>query len=453
MKEMMRRPHVRSDKRQGRICWCGNPSCPGGLAAPGGTPGGSSFSADEVEETTIRPQDVRIERIYPTPSLPVISVADLRRIQDQLMKDVLFSSRITPEQRSNVESGPPSSYTAARGRVARWLHSAESGGWDEVVGVEDAVQAMEEAVEARVSEKELYEFYGMKPPRGVLLSGPPGCGKTMLARVAAKTLARIYGTEAEYLLIGGTELQSKYVGVTEERIRNIFAFSREYEKFRGHPLVIFFDEADAMFPDRNSRVRGVMSWEESQVATMLAEMDGVRESGAFIIMATNRPQALDEALLRDGRLDRKIKVNRPSQESVAEIVRRALKNVPLGDDLEMLVMTATESLFDPHRVVKETTFIRAHLEASGVVVDESRYAPLRLEHIVSGAMAVGLAERCKTHAFRRDRASKTRTGVTSKDVISAVNEVHQENVGFDHSYAVEEFKETLSAESQKTNRH
>lgn len=441
------RPHVKSNRAKGQICWCGDPSCPGGPRAgsSGGSGSGGPYEARWSGESV-----PYIEMEVGRSDVEAV-MANMGASMDEALRYMMMNSQQGRFQRIEMMGGGggPSEEKLGELRkpIRQWIHTIESSGdWGDVVGVETAVQALEEVVEARYESADLYKHYGMKPPRGALLFGPPGCGKTMLARAAAHAIARRHGGRADYVLINGPSIQSPYVGETEKSIRQIFAYAREYEKVRGHPLVVFIDEADSIFPDRTGRTRRVAGWEESNVAQMLSEMDGVQGCGAFVLLATNRPEAIDEALLRDGRCDRKIKVGRPTRQSAETIVRRALASVPLKDELETLVTTAIESFYDPHRVIHSGHFIKAHVEASGVVLDHHEAVNLCLEHLASGAIFAGLAERSKAAAFRRDRAAKTVTGVKVMDVIAAVNEVYQENLGLEHSFAVKEFTETLKKE-------
>lgn len=411
----MEQRHEKSDIPKGVICWCGDPNCPGGLR------GNAETSADDLS-------------------------AAFRNAREIVMNNDfgIFVSRLDPQSRlgTTKPSGPPPSYLAARDRVKDWLLSAgRDSDWGDVVGQEDATAALREAIEEPVLNAELYRHYGMKAPRGVLLSGPPGCGKTLLARSAASAMARVHGKDAEFAAISGPSIQSPYVGQTEKHIRDLFAFAREYAKYWGHPLIIFFDEAEAILPDRTGRVRAVAPWEESQVATFLAEMDGIQECGAFVILATNRPEALDEALLRDGRCDRKIVVRRPSRQAAEVMIRRSMATVPRLDPEEDLVVAAVESFYSPHRVLMEGSLVRGHTEERGPKIDSVTAINFCLEHIVSGAMLMGLAARAKARAFRRDRDAGTVTGVTVRDVIDAVTEVYEENQGLSHSFALREFVE------------
>ena len=128
-----------------------------------------------------------------------------------------------------------------------------------------------------------------------------------------------YGDSVELILINGPEVQSPWVGETEKVIRHIFEYASVYHRRHGHQLIIFIDEADSLLMSRD----GSPSWNVSNVSTFLSKMDGLEDNGAFVMLASNRPDAIDEALLRDGRCDRKIRVSRPTVENAAEIFERA----------------------------------------------------------------------------------------------------------------------------------
>lgn len=349
---------------------------------------------------------------------------------------------------NGVNPNTPHSYDQAREAVAKWIHKAPEQSFDDIVGNDEALEQIRDAIQAPVLHKDLYAAYGMKMPKGALLSGPPGCGKTMFARAAASEMRRLYGKEVEFISISGSELQSPYVGVTEGHIKAIFTFAREYKAYHKHPLLVFMDEADAILPDRTGRIRKVASWEESNVATFLAEMDGIHESGAFVMIATNRPEVIDQAVLRDGRCDFKIVVKRPTQDAIETIIRRSFTGVPMKDtDVETLVFTATECLFDPARVIAYAHAIGLDHENQKVVDRGTR--DFLLEHIVSGAMATSIPGRAKRHAFARDKATGIVGGVTVEDVIAAVGDLYEENKGLDHSFALEEFKSAFHHDLQQ----
>ncbi|MDR3485407.1 MAG: ATP-binding protein [Bradyrhizobium sp.] len=258
----------------------------------------------------------------------------------------------------------------------------------------------------------------------------------MLGKAAAAALVKLYGTEDVPLLkINGPEIQTAYIGDTEQIIRDIFAYARAFFRRTKRRLVIFIDEADAILPTRDgSGGRRVHAWEESQVATFLTEMDGIEESGAFVILATNRPHAIDAALLRDGRCDRKIKVLRPDRAAAEKILTNAFKNVPATGDMATgtgtMASKAADAFFDPSRRL-------------GTIIHSNGIEHLTLGHIVNGAMLNGLVEQAKAVAFRRDLAAGTRSGLCFADVESAIVSILEQNRRLNHFAAVEDLVETL----------
>lgn len=352
---------------------------------------------------------------------------------------------------------PPASYTEAREAVEDYICSVPSQSFDDIIGNEDAIGQLIDAIRAPVEHKELYEKYGMKMPKGALLSGPPGCGKTMFARAAAAEMAKLYGEKDkpfEFLSVAGSELQSMYVGQTEGEIKALFTFAREYKAWHGYPLLIFMDECEVILPDRTGRVRRLAPWEESQVATFIAEMDGMQESGAFMLLATNRPEVIDQTVLRDGRCDFKITVKRPTSEAIEAIIRKNFDGCFMKDSLEDLVFAAVESLHDPHKVILEFHALGINKEATELkdVIKDVKQKHFLLEHIVSGAMAASIPTRATRYAFARDKAAGTAKGITTADVVSCVNDLWIENRGLEHSFALDEFRAEFMKEIEDYNR-
>ncbi len=199
--------------------------------------------------------------------------------------------------------------------------------YEDVGDLEEAKQKIREIVELPLRHPELFERLGIEPPKGVLLYGPPGCGKTLLAKAVANE------SEAHFIPINGPEIVSKWVGEAERRLREIF---EEAEK--NAPSIIFIDELDAIAPKREEVVGEV---EKRIVAQLLALMDGLKARGRVIVIgATNRPEALDPALRRPGRFDREIFIGPPNREGRVDILRIHTRNMPL--DLSDIELTKEE---------------------------------------------------------------------------------------------------------------
>lgn len=412
-----------------RVRGCGDPNCPSCNPETAGR-GYSSYDLAAAARA-VRPS---------------FSATTAQEIWNQfMMAPPEFRDGIGNNQPSRGQQLPPS-YLRARDAVEQWITEAPEQAFDDIVGNGEALSQLRDAITAPVEHKALYEAYGMTMPKGALLSGPPGCGKTMFAKAAASEMKRLYGRGNEFLSISGAELQSPYVGETEKRITQIFAFAREYKSFHGHPLLIFMDEADVLLPDRTGRVRRVASWEESQVATFLAEMDGMKENGAFVLLASNRPEVIDQAVLRDGRCDFKIVVKKPSQEAIKIILEKNFSGLKLHENttLENIVFTAVEALHDPHKVIAKGMIFKDSPEGGEQVGGKD----FCLEHIVSGAMAASVPRRALRYAFQRDKATGVASGIMPKDVMSAVDDLYEENKDMPHAYAVAEFEQEMRQEME-----
>src|SRR4051794_32488982 len=188
--------------------------------------------------------------------------------------------------------------------------------YDDVGGLDTQIEAITDAVELPFLHRELFVEHKLPAPKGILLYGPPGCGKTLIAKAVANSLARkvsevtgVAGAKSYFLNIKGPELLNKYVGETERQIRLVFQRAREKSE-EGMPVIVFFDEMDSMFRTRGSGISSDM--ESTIVPQLLAEIDGVETlKNVIVIGASNREDLIDPAILRPGRLDVKIKVERP----------------------------------------------------------------------------------------------------------------------------------------------
>jgi transitional endoplasmic reticulum ATPase len=196
--------------------------------------------------------------------------------------------------------------------------------WDDIGGLPEVKEELAEAIEWPLKHADLFNQADVKPPKGLLLYGPPGTGKTMIAKAVATT------SEANFISVKGPELLSKWVGESEKGVREIFRKSRQ-----AAPCIVFFDELDAVAP-RRGRSEGDAHVTERVISQMLTEMDGLEDlKGVVVIGATNRPDILDEALLRPGRFDRILEVPLPDKEARKDILKIHTKRKPLDNTVDM----------------------------------------------------------------------------------------------------------------------
>ena len=210
--------------------------------------------------------------------------------------------------------------------------------YEDIGGLFRQIEQIRDAVELPFLHADLFHEYELRPPKGILLYGPPGCGKTLIAKAVANSLAKKIaekrGEEKHtsfFLNIKGPELLNKYVGETERHIRLIFQRARE-KAGEGTPVIVFFDEMDSIFRTRGSGVSSDV--ENTIVPQLLSEIDGVEGlENVIVIGASNREDMIDPAILRPGRLDVKIKIERPDAEAARDIFSKYLKvDLPLHPD-------------------------------------------------------------------------------------------------------------------------
>ena len=278
--------------------------------------------------------------------------------------------------------------------------------WADIGGLGPQIDRIRDAIELPFAHPGLYRGYGLRAPKGVLLYGPPGCGKTLIAKAVATSLAdSAGGRPAAFLNIKGPELLSKFVGETERQIRAIFVQARKAAA-EDRPVVVFFDEMEALLRTRGT---GVSSDVETMIVPqVLSEIDGVESlRNVIVIGASNREDMIDPAILRPGRLDVKIRIDRPDAEAAADILAKHLRaDLPLdpgeladaGGDREAAAAAMRRAAVDALYARTPATAVLEVVCASGA------RETLHLADLVSGAMLAAVVARAKTAAIKDEIA-------------------------------------------------
>jgi proteasome ATPase len=328
-----------------------------------------------------------------------------------------------------------------QGDKTRVVEHATGVSWDDIGGQEEAKRELVEAIEWPVTHRDVYAEYKLTPSRGVLLWGPPGCGKTMLGKASATALARVHHqaeTSTGFIYVKGPDILRGIVGESEREIRQLFAQARAHFDEHGYPAIVFVDEADAVLTKRGMSLHQGM--ERTIVPQFLSEMDGLFASSAFVLLATNRPDTLDPAVVREGRIDRKVEVRRPDRKAAREIACKRLQGRPCHRDQEDTIVDAVVGeLYDD----KHAIYVIRCRDGG-----DKRFP---LAKVVSGAMVAGVVERATQHAIRRLHTGGSK-GISTQDVREAVEAVLEEQRSIDHGAEVQEFCKPFAASVLKIDR-
>jgi len=305
--------------------------------------------------------------------------------------------------------------------------------YEDIGGLGDQIEILRDSVELPYLHPEVFQEHKLRPPKGILLYGPPGCGKTLIAKAIANSLAKRIekttgkSTTAYFLNVKGPELLNKYVGETESKLREVFKKARE-KASEDVPVVVFFDEMDSLFRMRGSGISSDM--EATVVAQFLSEIDGVESlENVIVIGASNRQDLIDPAVLRPGRLDLKVKVGRPDRDAARDIIKKYLTpDLPIhkdsvakyGGDIKAACLGMIDEVVDNmYSTGDENKFLE-------VTYAKGEREIFYFKDFSSGAMLENIVARAKRKAVKRLIGGGER-GITASDLIKSVREEFKEN--------------------------
>ncbi|WRS29796.1 proteasome ATPase [Actinomycetaceae bacterium MB13-C1-2] len=315
--------------------------------------------------------------------------------------------------------------------------------YEDIGGLDSQIEQVRDAVELPFKHPELYRAYGLRPPRGILLYGPPGCGKTLIAKAVATSLSvPDVDRKAYFISIKGPELLNKYVGETERHIRAIFARAKSLAA-SDVPVVVFFDEMEALFRTRGS---GISSDVETMIVPqLLAEMDGLESmENVVVIGASNRADMIDPAVLRPGRLDVRVRIDRPTREQARDIFAKHLdRELPIKS--EQMKSAGSHEAAIEQMIEAALDMLYSRDDAAALfdvnLVDGSKHR-VYISDLVSGAMIAGTVERAKKMAIKATLEGAP-GGLSTHDILEGVAQESRESAELAATTSPDEWARTV----------